>query len=284
MSEPGPPPAPQPPEPLGPAAQEVRRRILERIRAGELRGGERLGAERDLAVEHGVSRSTLRLALSALETEGYLRRTPGRGGGTFVAATKVSRDLSRIVGVPALLRDQGFHAGTRVLSAAVVAADAATARSLGLGVGDFVHDIVRIRLADGAPISLEHARFPADRFPDLLDHSLGGSLYELLARRYAVEPAEAEERIEVVDAPAQEAAVLGTRPGAPLLSITRVTRDADGRPLELSHDLFRGDRTAITVRTRGSLGTALSAATRGEPPARSRWVRPAGRFGRSRQG
>jgi GntR family transcriptional regulator len=250
------------PDPLGPAAEDVRRRLLERIRSGVLRGGERLGAERDLAVEYGVSRSTLRQALSALEGQGFLRRTPGRGGGTFVTAAKVSRDLSRIVGMPALLRDQGFLAGTRVLSAAVVAADAGTAQALHVEPGAYVHDVVRIRLADGEPISLEHARFPASRFPDLLDHSLGGSLYELLAARYGVEPAEAEERIEVVAAPQEEAAVLGIPAGAALLSITRVTRDADGTPLEFSHDLFRADRTAITVRTRGTLGTALSPGTR----------------------
>lgn len=254
-----------PPEPLGPAADDVRRRLLDRIRSGDLRGGQRLGAERDLAVEFGVSRSTLRQALSALESQGFLRRTPGRGGGTFVSAAKVSRDLSRIVGVPSLLRDQGFMVGTRVLSAAVTAADDATARALAVDAGAYVHDVVRIRLADGEPISLEHARFPAARFPDLLEQSLGGSIYELLSGRYGVEPATAEERIEVVDAGADEAAVLGTVPGAPLLAITRTTRDEDGEPLEFSYDLFRADRTAITVRTRGTRGTALSADARADP-------------------
>ncbi len=259
-----------PPDPLGPAADDVRRRLLERIRSGDLRGGERLGAERDLAVEYGVSRSTLRQALSALEGQGFLRRTPGRGGGTFVTAAKVSRDLSRIVGLPALLRDQGFFAGTRVLSAAVVAADDATARALGVAPGAYVHDVVRIRLADGAPISLEHARFPAARFPDLLEQSLGGSIYELLAARYGVEPAEAEEQIEVVEAAGDEAAVLGTAQGAALLAITRTTRDEEGIPLEFSYDLFRADRTAITVRTRGPRGTALSAGAREQASGRPR--------------
>ena len=136
-----------------------------------------------------------------------------------------------------------------------------------------MHDVVRIRLADGAPISLEHARFPAARFPDLLEQSLGGSIYELLAARYGVEPAEAEEQIEVVEAAGDEAAVLGTAPGAALLAITRTTRDDDGVPLEFSYDLFRADRTAITVRTRGPRGTALSAGARAQAPGRAR--RPA---------
>jgi GntR family transcriptional regulator len=262
------------PEPVGPAADRVRLRILERIRSGELAPGSRLGAERDLAVEHGVSRSTLRQALAALEAAGTVHRVPGRGGGTFVGHGKVERDLSQVVGVPQLLRSQGIIAGTRVVSTAVVAADDATAAALELPPGGYVFDVVRIRLADRSPISLEHARLPADRFPGLLDLPLGGSVYELLDEHYGVSPDEALERIEVVEASPDEGRILGLPEGAPLLSVTRVTRDDAGTPIEYSHDLFRADRTRIVVRTPGNAGTAESVRTRGrrvelhsQPPA-----------------
>src|SRR5579871_5084088 len=74
-------------------------------------------AQRALAAELGVSRAALRQALAVLEDGGLVRRVPGRGGGTFVSRGKIERDLSRVVGVPALLRSQGVVAGTRVLSA-----------------------------------------------------------------------------------------------------------------------------------------------------------------------
>ena len=82
-----------------------------------------------------------------------VRRVPGRGGGTFVAKGKIERDLSRIVGVPALLRSQGVVAGTRVLSARLAPADDTAAQALRMRPGDLVVDLVRIRLADGSPIS-----------------------------------------------------------------------------------------------------------------------------------
>lgn len=248
---------------VGPAAQEARRRLLDQIRTGQLRAGERLGAERDLAAALGVSRSTVRQALAALEHAGVVRRVPGRGGGTFVGQPKVDRDLSQVVGVPALLRQQGMTAGTRVVSTALTAADEASSAALQLEPGAYVLDVVRIRLADGTPISLEHLRLPAAMFPDLLDLPLGGSLYELLEQRYGVAPEEAVERIEVVAAAADEAAILDVAADAPLLSITRTTRDADGVPFEYSHDLFRADRTRITVRTPGRSGTAGTARKRG---------------------
>ena len=235
---------------VGPVAEEVRNRLLEQISRGQLRAGERLGAERDLARLLGVSRSTLRQALAALEQAGVVRRVPGRGGGTFVRQQKVERDLSQIVGVPALLRQQGMTAGSRIVSTAIMAADAQTSAALQLAPGSYVLDVVRIRLADGTPISLEHVRLPAQMFPGLLDLPLGGCLYELLGEHYGVEPGEAVEHIEVVSAGEDEASILGLAPGAPLLAITRTTTDGDGLVFEFSHDLFRGDRTTITVRTR----------------------------------
>lgn len=236
-------------EAIGPAAEEVRRRLLDQIGRGQLRPGERLGAERDLAIALGVSRSTVRAALATLEAEGVVRRVPGRGGGTFVHQRKVDRDLSQVVGVPALLREQGMTAGSRIVSTSMVSADETARTALGLGSGAYVFDVVRIRLADGTPISLEHVRLPADRFPGLLDQPLGGSLYELLEEHYGTAPGEAVEHIEVVPAGEDEASILGVEAGAPLLSISRTTQDLDGVPFELSHDLFRADRTTITVRT-----------------------------------
>ena len=234
---------------IGPAAEDVRRRLLDQISRGQLRPGARLGAERELALALGVSRSTVRQALGALESTGVVRRVPGRGGGTFVRRQKVERDLSRIVGVPALLQAQGMTAGSRIVSTGLAVADEETAAALCLPAGAYVVDVVRIRLADGTPISLEHARLPAELFPGLLDLPLGGSLYELLERQYGTTPGEAVEQIEVVSAGEDEASILGVDEGAALLSITRTTMDANGVAFEYSSDLFRADRTMITVRT-----------------------------------
>jgi GntR family transcriptional regulator len=82
----------------------VRRVLTERIAAGHVRPGQRLGAERALASDLGVSRATLRQALAVLADSGVVRRVPGRGGGTFASNDKIERDTSRVVGVPALLR------------------------------------------------------------------------------------------------------------------------------------------------------------------------------------
>jgi GntR family transcriptional regulator len=232
-------------------AEELRRRLLSDIDEGILAPGAKLGNERELAEHYGVSRTTLRHVLAALQEAGLVRRVRGRSGGTFVSHAKVDRDLSGVAGVPAYLARQGYAAGSRVLSTRILAPDDMTRRALRLEEGRLVIDIRRIRLADGIPISLEHAQFPADRFAGLLECSLGGSLYELLETRFQLAVGEAEEVIEVAHATADEAAVLAVEPAAALLSITRTTVDAGGEPFEFSCDLFRADRTRITVRAPG---------------------------------
>jgi GntR family transcriptional regulator len=233
----------------GRPVEEARHRLLDLISTGALRPGDRLGTERELALRLSVSRSTLRQVLAVLAESGIIRRVPGRAGGTFVAHAKVDRDLSVIVGLPEYLRRQGFLAGTQVLSATMTGADEVTAGQLAVPVSSLVVEIVRIRLADGTPLSLERARFPADVVPGLLDLPLGGSLYHLLELNYGIRPEEVVEHLEVAEAAADEAALLGISQGAPLLAITRTSATASGRLFELSYDLFRSDRTCVTFRT-----------------------------------
>lgn len=230
-------------------SEELRRRIVADINAGV--PGAKLGSERDLADHYGTSRSSLRQVLAALEEAGLVHRVIGRSGGIFISHGQVQRDLSDVVGVPAFLSNQGYVAGTRVLSTRITTPDTTTQTALQLGAADYVTEIQRVRLADGSPISLEHAQFPADRFPGLLEKQLGGSLYEILESHYGLVTGEAVERIQAVNATNNEATLLGIKPKAALLLITRVTHDQLGRPYEFSRDLFRGDRTALAVTAQG---------------------------------
>lgn len=245
---------------LGAAAGALRDRLLAEIAAGTPSPGERLGAERELAVRLGVSRSTLRATLDALETAGVVYRVRGRSGGVFVSERRVERDLTSLTGLPAYMRRQGFQSGARVLSTGTVAADETTAAALALNEGDLVVEVIRVRLADGQPVSLERAYLPAERFPGLLDRSLSGSIYDLLKTNYGLRAGEAEERIEVVSATASDARTLEVRPGAPLVSILRTAWAVGGQPFEHSRDLFRADRVRMIVRVRGRDGSSLGSA------------------------
>ncbi|HZP72025.1 MAG TPA: GntR family transcriptional regulator [Gaiellaceae bacterium] len=204
--------------------------IEQAIADGDLDVGDRLPAERALAVQHGVSRMTVRQALGVLEARGLIRRATGRSGGSFVAPPKVERDLASFSGLSAQLARQGLVAGARVLEA----------RTTEAGI-----EIVRLRLADREPLALERSTFP-HRFAQLLERDLTGSLYGLLED---AAPVRAVERIEPVLADADDAELLRVHVGDPLLLVDRVAYSEDGDVVETARDLFRGDRTRIVAWT-----------------------------------
>jgi DNA-binding FadR family transcriptional regulator len=74
-------------EPVQPPTtfEETVERLGTAIKVGLLSAGSKLPPERELADELGISRSTLRQALTALVQSGHLMAARGRGGGTFVA-------------------------------------------------------------------------------------------------------------------------------------------------------------------------------------------------------
>jgi DNA-binding LacI/PurR family transcriptional regulator len=74
---------------------EIREQIRARIRAGELKVGQRIPAERVLAQQIGVAHMTVRHALNQLTQEGWLRRK--RGSGTYVAANLPRQNMELVV-------------------------------------------------------------------------------------------------------------------------------------------------------------------------------------------
>jgi GntR family transcriptional regulator len=222
----------------GPAHAQIEAALERAIDRGRLAPGDRLPSERELAERYDVSRMTLRQALGALELQGRLVRRQGRYGGTFVAEPKL--ELAGTSALSDQLRGLGVAAGARVLSA--VERAAAPDEAI---LGRRIFAIERVRLANGDPVALERGSYAADAFPGLLDGPLDGSLYELIRARYADVPVRARERLEPGLARAGEAAALGIETGAPVMLVERTAYTASGRPVERSHDVFRGDRTRV---------------------------------------
>ena len=75
--------------------EEAAEQIADKVRAGELRAGDKLPAERDLAVRMEISRPTLREAVKVLADAGVLEVRRGPGGGMFVSSDVVPVELIR---------------------------------------------------------------------------------------------------------------------------------------------------------------------------------------------
>src|SRR5689334_16810013 len=124
-----------------PKYYRVKQQVLDIAQA--LKPGSRMPAERLLAVRLDTSRTTVRQALQELVGEGRLDRIQGKG--TFIAPPKLFRTL-RLTSHTEDMRAQGLDPASQMLDIGHVAADAKLAELLGIGVGDKVLRIERLRL------------------------------------------------------------------------------------------------------------------------------------------
>jgi GntR family transcriptional regulator len=231
----------------GPLYLQIASSIDGGIADGRYEPGYRFPPEPELAASLGVSRLTLRQALTVLERRGLIDRVVGRHGGTFVRKWHVDRDLTTFAGFSQQLRRQGLVAGAKVLSARELPASAEVAAGLDLTEGSGVYEVQRLRLASGTPVLLECSSFPAEAFPGFLDEPLDQSLYGLLGERYGRRPTHAREVLDPVAADRRVARLLGVGAGTPVLLVERTAFDVEGTPVEYARDLFVGDRTRVVV-------------------------------------
>jgi GntR family transcriptional regulator len=233
----------------GPTHLRIEQWLMRLIDDRELLVGDKLPPEHQLATAIGVSRMTLRQALASLEAKGVLTRKQGRSGGTFVSEPRIECDLTGLAGFTEQMRRAHVRAGARLLAAGTVQAPRNVADALALGRGAWVHEVVRVRSANRVPLALERSYLPAGEFPDLFEHRLSGSLYRLMDKVYDRAPHTSTEALEPVIATEEQARLLQVDAGAPLMLIERTAYTAAGLPVEHAFDLFRPDRTRITVRT-----------------------------------
>jgi GntR family transcriptional regulator len=230
--------------------------------AGELRAGDRLPPERDLAARYGCSLITVRRALDELSREERVQRSRGRG--TFVLGPRIDRNLTGALSFAEEMQRRGLDAETRLVESRAEPASQAVAAALELDAGAPTLYLERLRLAAGEPLLLEMVHLPADRFPGLLASDLEhNSLYDILTERYDTPVARARETLEPVVLPAREARLLGLPGGSLALLVAGVAFTPDGIPVEYGRTYVRGDRTRyyverVIVRTAGP-------ATRGSP-------------------
>jgi GntR family transcriptional regulator len=219
--------------------RETRERVLDIIES--LSPGDSIPSERQLSVDLGVSRLTVRAALDDLVREGYLVRR--RGAGTFVSEPKVAKGVGTVTSFSDDMRERGMTPASRTLDLQVVPAGARLGRILHVSPSEPVAVIKRLRLADGDPMAIELLHVRQSLVPDLTASDLEeNSFYDLLAARYHVEIVGGTQTVEPTVTNEEESNALGVPLHSPALLFERVTRSATGDVIEFTSSTYRGDR------------------------------------------
>jgi DNA-binding GntR family transcriptional regulator len=205
--------------------QQVADQLRGAIQSGELRPGEALPTEKQLAERYGVSRPTIRAALGLLRTEGLIDAR--QGSGAYVRLRRAPRRIP-IPRLPEVGGAPGSREGGSITEAGPTTVWGEIASLL--GVKDGAQAFVRRRIAttaEGEPRELIANYFPLlqkppNRQPDRMTSVISARMPS-----------------------PSEAAALATPPGVPLLAMLLASYDEDGDPIQVMETLWPADRYAI---------------------------------------
>ena len=228
-----------------PAYQRIQSAIRERIDAGELKPGDAVDSERELAKLHRVSLMTARHALAGLEREGMVERR--RGSGTFVAPPRIH--FNKLMSYTEQMASRGLAAASKVLASKVIENEEEIAARLGLPATAKVIKIERVRHTSDEPFALETCYLPAERFPGLVRQPLGrGSLFATLERDYDVRLTYADEEVDATAADQRVAQTLQVSKGAPVMRIRQVIYSSNAKPVIYVVGFYRAERHSLFIR------------------------------------
>lgn len=158
---------------------EVYADLSQKIRSGQYPADSRLPAESALIEEYGVSRDTLRKALSVLEQEGFIQKSRGREA-LVLNHEKVVFPVSGLTSFQELAVAEGYRTVTHVALLETVRGNRRLMKALDLGAEDEVWRLYRVREIEGERVILDKDYLNRRVVPTLPEEAVADSLYKYL--------------------------------------------------------------------------------------------------------
>lgn len=223
---------------------KIHNQIKRDIENKKYKVGERIPAERQLALKFNVSRMTLRQAIKTLEDEGILERR--LGSGTYVSSQKVQEKMSGIMSFTDITRANGQVPSSKLLSYRVTKPSLSEKEKLKIKDTDNVLRMERVRFADNVPICYEVATIPYKLVSRFSKDEISSSLYQTLEKNGGYKIGSVVENIGASVANENEARLLSVKKGEPLVTRRQVTELNDYYPFEYVRASYVAERFEFT--------------------------------------
>ena len=219
--------------------------LREGIRSGALRPGDPVPPESHLSQQFGVSRTTVRQALSRLVYEGLITRQRGRG--SFVAEPPLEH-TKMFLSFEEEMRARGAKTSIKLLDMRTEPADGKVAEALQLPKGAAVVVLERLRLVDGRVVGYE-IRFLPRQIGEALtpDEIHNQPLIPAVQRVTGRARSRMSLRVMSAAARRKEARALGVKAGAPVLIREHTWYVGPDQPVQYGTSIFRGDRYQMSL-------------------------------------
>lgn len=228
-----------------PLYARIQEYIADLILSGKLAPESKIQSERDFSEDLGVSRMTVRRALTDLVNEGLLERR--HGSGTYVARPKVTYEAREMVNYVQAMQKRNVATGSQLIEFGEIVASRRLAELLELEIGDPIYRVVVLRLANRVPVILERGFLSCIHCPQLEDWDMEkSSVIDLLTTVYKIKPGRISQTVEAVPASEPITEQLRVEDGFPLLMLSRTFYNAElGKPIVFSQDFLRSDYARV---------------------------------------
>lgn len=216
------------------AKQEIYDYLIGKMRSGDIKAGERLATEKEIAAQFNVSRSTTQAVMARLLHEGCVKRYAGRG--TFACrldegkATRVNLDIHNIQSFENEMAIVGDSVSYQFLSFCKIPAPTYAAQKLGIEEGSLVYTLNRLRLVDGKCIGSEMRYFSPNIHLDVSAQALEkDGVHILLEDVLNISIGRIDAALRAVNASEVEAEKMSIEQNAPLLVRSHILYDTDDK-------------------------------------------------------
>lgn len=213
---------------------EIYKSLIDDVRSGRIKVGQRLPTEKELAAQFDVSRSTVQAVMSRLVHEGVVRRYAGRG--TYACRVdddmliRVNLDIHNIQSFENEMAVTGDRVTYRLVSFSKIAAPPRAAGKLGIEIGHPVLSLYRLRYVEDACIGSEVRYFAPHLLLNVPVSALETQgVHTLIEEGLGIPIGRIEAVLRAVVATEAQASDLEVEPGSPLLVRSHTLFDTKDR-------------------------------------------------------
>ncbi len=221
--------------------------LLEEIKKNEYPVDSLIPTEKEISEMFGISRTTVRQAITELVQAGWLYRIKSKG--TFVARVKIKQDfIKRLEPFNEQIERTGRKPSTTLLAFDTVPMTEQVAAVFGVEPGTKAIYLHRRRCADGDPIVTVETYLPLDSCAFILTHDMKTeSMYNVLATQEKTRICRVNRILEAVAANSRDVERLDMVRGKPIQLFKTIGYNNLNEPIEYSIARYRGDRNKFEI-------------------------------------
>lgn len=227
--------------------------ITSMLQTSEYDVGAKLPSEGELAHKFQLNRNTIRHAISLMVQQGLLEKR--KGVGTFVKRKKPLAPVRQLGKMTSFIDDfeldnkDSLETESITLSKEKILPSKEIADLLETAKGEYVVKIERVRTADKTPFLYEIQYYSFEKFGQLIDMELKGSMYQILVDNFGIDLDHSIRALQAIIPSKKIASILMISKDIPCIFYKNRAFNMKGECLEVLHSYYRGDRYQFQVET-----------------------------------